>query len=168
MNNTRDLTTRILRSVGDCNRPLGGGGGLHWSRYAVSVSLLEWWSWWRWSIVSLTCCVFVCLSLSRSRALYVQRDACRDLDGRECLHNKVRVEISSNARRGGGGGGSGGGGGGGRGYGGGYFFFSCTYMLPYAYATRRMLMCVRHLRHLRHLYAFFTQLAHRKLNRANV
>merc|ERR1719352_2118732 len=38
------------------------------------------------------------------------RDACRDLDGRDILHNRVRVEISSNARRGGGGGGGGGGG----------------------------------------------------------
>ena len=47
--------------------------------------------------------------------LSAQRDACRDMDGRDCVGNRVRVEISSNARKGGGGGGRGGGYGGGGG-----------------------------------------------------
>ena len=51
------------------------------------------------------------LSRAVSRCV-LQKDACRDLDGREILHNRVRVEISSNARRGGGGRGGGGYGGG--------------------------------------------------------
>jgi hypothetical protein len=41
------------------------------------------------------------------------------MDGRDCVGNRVRVEISSNARKGGGGGGRGGGYGGGYGGGGG-------------------------------------------------
>ena len=48
------------------------------------------------------------------------RDACRDMDGRDCVGNRVRVEISSNSRKGGGGGGGGRGGGGYGGGGGGY------------------------------------------------